>query len=55
MVVLRIADSHHALTRKPQVRQGSGKACTLADPAGQDHHRFFVKDDLQVEFQIADR
>jgi hypothetical protein len=55
MIVLRIADSHNALARKPQIRQRGGKASTLIDPAGQDHYRFFVKDDLQAKVQIPDR
>src|SRR5271155_4538207 len=52
MIVFRIADSHDALTRKPQVSQYGGKAGTLVDPAGQDHHRFFVKNYLQVELEL---
>src|SRR5580658_5356037 len=55
MIVLSIADSHDALTRKPQVSQCGGKACALVDPAGQYHHRFIVKDYLQAEVQIPDR
>jgi hypothetical protein len=55
MIVLRIADSHDAPARNPQVRQHGGKACGLVDPTRQDHHRFFVKDHLQAEVQFSDR
>jgi len=55
MIVLRISNSHDAPARKPQVSQRGGKAGTLVNPAGQDHYRFLVKDDLQAEVQIPDR
>jgi len=55
MIVLRIADSHDALTQKSQVRQHCGKARTLISPAGQDHHRFLVENHLQAEVQFPDR
>ena len=54
MIVLRIADSHDVLTQKSQVRQHGGKARALISPAGQDHHRFFVENDLQAEMQFPD-
>jgi len=55
MIILRIADAHHALTRKPQIRQHGGKTSSFVDPAGQDHYRFFVKDHLQAQVQLLDR
>jgi len=55
MIVLRIANSHDALTQKSQVRQHGGKARTLIGPAGQDHHRFFVENHLQAKVQFPDR
>src|ERR1700685_3990962 len=54
MIVLCIADSHDALSRKPQVSQYGQKTGTLVDPAGQDHHRFVVKDYVKAEFQLPD-
>jgi len=57
MIILCIADAHDALTRKPQIRQHGGKACTFVGSTGQDHYRFFVKDHLQaqVQVQVLDR
>jgi hypothetical protein len=55
MIVLCIPDRYDTLTRNPQLRQRGGKACAFVDPAGQDHHRFFVKNYLQAEFQLLDR
>jgi|SRR5580658_665451 hypothetical protein len=54
MIVLCISDRYYTLMRNPQLRQHGGKACALVDPAGQDHHRFFVQDYLQAEVQLLD-
>jgi len=55
MIVLRITDSDDALIRNLQIRQHDGKAGTLVGPVGQDHHRFFVENQLQLKLQLADR
>jgi hypothetical protein len=55
MIVLRIPDSHDALKLKTQFRQYGRKACALVSFAGQDHHRFLIKDYLQVKVQLPDR
>lgn len=53
MIVLRIADSDHCRQRHVELGERRGQPCALVHSGRQDHHRFPVEDDLQVESQFA--
>ena len=54
MIVLGVADGDGVVSGQPEFVQGSRKAGRLVDARGQNHHRPFVEDDLQLQPELTD-